>query len=358
MDRGVGEGTQGIVLAGSFPWNDSPLDRLLPRPLLPVADRPLIAYTLRWLRQACVPEVVVCLNAASRSARHALAEVGGDCLGLDFYEDVLPRGPAGCARDAALAGGADTFIVADATAIPTVTLADVLQTHRASGAVATVVVEEEAPRNGGSGLSRPAGIYVFERRALESVPERGFQDIKEHLMPRLYRAGEHVSAHVSGSRSPRVLGAQTYLEVNYWAVTRLIAQPVAAEGFLRRGDALIHATASVDDRAQLVGPMLIGPDSRIMPGATLVGPLVLGTGGTVALDAIVSRTVAWNRCQVGARSVVDGCVLADDAVVPPDSCLRGEVRTAARFPDDRPPLRGARVRDMFPFGLWPRPEPR
>jgi NDP-sugar pyrophosphorylase family protein len=358
MDCSAGESTQGIVLAGSFPWSDLPLDRLLPRPLVPVAHQPLIAYTLRWLRQGRVPEVVVCLNAASRPVRHALAEVGAEFLGLDFYEDVLPRGPAGCARDVALAGSAETFVVADAAAIPMVGLVDVLQTHRASGAVATVVVQREPPRDGGSDRSRPVGIYIFDRRALERVPGKGFQDIKENLIPQLYRAGEHVSAHVISGDSPRVLGAQTYLEVNHWAVMRLIEQSVAPEGYVRRDDALIHASASVDAGAQMMGPILIGPDSKVLPGATLVGPMVLGTACTVALDAIVSRTVAWNRCRVSARSVVDACVLADDAIVPPNSCLRGEIRSAADRAERRPRLLGARVRNIPPFGLWPRPEPR
>jgi NDP-sugar pyrophosphorylase family protein len=320
----------GVVLAGSFPWSDSPLDRLTPRPLLPVAHAPLISYALRWLTANGVGDVTVCLNRASRAARAAIESGEYDGLGLDFYEDIVPRGPAGCARDAALASSADAFVVIDGSVIPTVALADVLDTHGQAGALATVLVQQQQPGPGDNCLSRPAGIYIFERRALEAVPARGFQDIKENLIPRLYRADEHVAAHVVATRSARVLNTTTYLDANGWAVARLLAHPGYVEGYERSGDALIHRGASVDPAARIVGPVLIGPDSRIMAGATLVGPVVLGTACTVSGDALVSRTVAWNGCQVGGKAVVDGCVLADDTTVEANAHLTDQVQLAAR----------------------------
>jgi mannose-1-phosphate guanylyltransferase len=201
-------------------------------------------------------------------------------------------------------------------------------------------------------------MYVFERRALEMVPETGFQDIKENLIPELYRAREHVAAHVADAGSPRVLSAATYLEVNHWAVSRLVDHPGTPDGYVRSGDALVHATAHVDPRAQLLGPVLVGPDSKIMARATAIGPLVLGTGCSVALDAVVSRTVAWNRCLVSAHAVVDGCLLADDVIVQANSHVRGEVRVPARRSADLPRVLGARVRSIASLGLWPRPEAR
>src|SRR4051812_2260106 len=98
MDSGEGEGpAHGIVLAGGFPWSDSPLDRLASRQLLPVAHHPLITYALRWLRRGGIQDVVVCLNAATRAARSTMTECGADRPGLSFREDVMPRGSAGCA---------------------------------------------------------------------------------------------------------------------------------------------------------------------------------------------------------------------------------------------------------------------
>ena len=68
------------------------------------------------------------------------------------------------------------------------------------------------------GVQVPSGMYVFNREALDVVPGRGFYDIKEHLIPQLYRSGERVIAYPSEGASPRVLDASSYLAVNEWMV--------------------------------------------------------------------------------------------------------------------------------------------
>ena len=349
-DRSV----HGIVLAGSFPWSGSVLDRVRPRPLLPVAHQPLISYVLRWLRQAGVGEVSVCVNRAARAAPRVLAQARADVASIEIVHDAEPRGPAGCARDAALAGDGETFVVAEATAIPTVTLADLLQAHRRSGALATVVVQQEQPADADGCLTRPAGMYVFERRALEAVSTRGFQDIKENLIPRLYQAGEHVGAHVVTSGVARVLNMPTYIAVNEWVVQGLVERSAALEDYERAGEALVHRTAAVEPGARFAGPVLIGPRARIGRGATVIGPAVLGADCRIEGDAIVSRTVIWDRCAVAARAVVDGCVLTDDVTVEAGARVSGEIRVPARRAEEV--RRGLRSQ-AWSFGsgvLWPR----
>ena len=330
QDRSV----HGIVLAGSFPWSGSPLDRLRPRPLLPVAHQPLISYVLRWLRQAGIGDVAVCLNRSSRAASRVLDQARADLTDVEIVHDREPRGPAGCARDAALAGDGETFVVAEATAIPTITLADLLQAHRRSGALATVVVQQEQPADADGCLTRPAGMYVFERRALEAVSTRGFQDIKENLIPRLYQAGENVGAHVVASGVARVLNMDTYIAVNEWVVQGLLERSAALEDYARAGEALVHRSAEVDPGARFAGPVLIGPGARIARGATVVGPSVFGADCRIESDAIVSRTVAWDRCGVAARAVVDTCVLADDVIVETGARVSNEIRVPARRADE------------------------
>jgi NDP-sugar pyrophosphorylase family protein len=326
QDRSV----HGIVLAGSFPWSGSPLDRVRPRPLLPVAHQPLISYVLRWLRQAGIGDVAVCLNRASRAASRVLDQARADLTEVEIVHDREPRGPAGCARDAALAGDGETFLVAEATAIPTVTLSELLQAHRRSGALATVVVHQEQPADADGCLTRPAGVYVFERRALEAVSVRGFQDIKENLIPRLYHAGEHVGAHVVTTGVARVLNMETYIAVNEWVVQGLLERSGALEDYVRAGEALVHRSAEVDPGARFAGPVLIGPGARIARGATVVGPSVFGADCRIESDAIVSRTVAWDRCAVAAHAVVDNCVLADDVIVETGARVGHEIRVPAR----------------------------
>jgi NDP-sugar pyrophosphorylase family protein len=297
----------------------------------------LVCYALLWLHEGGVREAAVCANRETRVAGARLRQYVPSDVSFALLEDLAPRGPAGCVRDAA--GDAQTLVVVDGTTVPLPDLRTLLASHRASGAALTVVVHAEPGRDGKGGRQVPSGIYVFERRALEHVSARGFCDIKESLIPRLYRAGERTLTHPVRESSPRVHDGPSYLELNGWMVERLVEAP-PAPGFVRTSGLLAHESARVAPDATCVGPVLVGPGAQVMSGATLVGPTSIGPGSIVAQGALLSRSAVWRRCRVGEGAVADGCILADDSVLAPRGRAFGSVR--APEPGRRPAV--------FPFG--------
>jgi NDP-sugar pyrophosphorylase family protein len=236
---------------------------------------------------------------------------------VSYHEDPMPRGAAGAVRDAAAASSADTFVITDGTAIPNVDLHAVLLAHHAAKATVTVVVHSEPARNGNPCLQVPTGVYIFNREALRTVPLRGFYDIKENLIPELYRAGQRVVAYAAPNASPRVLDASSYLAVNEWVVEQLATSGEQPTGYVRSGNCLIHSDAVIADDAVFVGPALIGPGARVMSGAVVVGPTSIGREATIGPGVLVSRSAIWRRCVIGEHAVADRCILADDTVVEP-----------------------------------------
>jgi mannose-1-phosphate guanylyltransferase len=305
----------GIVLVGTHPWTNSAFERLLPRTLLPVAHRPLISYALSWLCEGGIRTVAVCANRETQALESQLLRHVPPGMTLSYHEDPMPRGAAGSLRDAAAASDADIFVVADGTAIPTAKLADLLLAHRASGAAVTVVVHSEPCRNGNPREQVPSGMYVFNRQALDVVPDSGFYDIKEHLLPQLHRAGERVIAYPAEDVSPRVLDASSYLAVNEWMVERLLTTGAQPEGYVRTGDCLFHRDAVIADDAVFVGSAIVGSGAQIMSGAVIVGPSSIGCDATVGHGALVSRSAIWRRCVLGEQAVADRCIVADDTVL-------------------------------------------
>ncbi len=310
----------GIVVAGVYPAGQCALDELVPRPLLPVAQRPLITYALRFMRGGGLGHATICVNSGARVIRDRLdtSQLG---LQIDCLEDWSPRGAAGCARDAGLRTDARTFVVADGTAVPVLDLGELLASHASAGAALTVVVGADA-----SGRLRPSGVYVFDRRAFDFIPADGFQDIKEKLIPRLYESGEHVATHMADAVVPRVVNTDTYLALDQWAVERASSHPDSADGFRVCGQAVVHHSAWVDPGARLLGPVLIGPAATVHAGATVVGPANIGAGTTLGRGAVVSRSVLWSGCVVGDGALVDRCMLADGVRVEPRRPLFAELR--------------------------------
>jgi NDP-sugar pyrophosphorylase family protein len=306
----------GVVLAGTYHWDNSAFGRLMPRPLVPVANKPLITYGLSWLWNAGITRVTVTGNRETRALDTQLGQHVPSEMELTYLEDPMPRGPGGCLRDAAEGVNRDTFLVIDGTSVPNVGLTALLDRHRAENAAATVVVFSEPQEPGGPSWHNPVGIYLFHRRAFASIPARGYFDIKEHLIPRLCRAGERVLTYEAPREVPRVLNARTYLVVNELFTELFVAGHDVPAGYARRGEALVHRDARVADDALLAGPVLVGPGAAVLPEAVVVGPTSIGREAIVEARAVVSRSAVWPRSRVGAGASLDRCTVGEGAVIP------------------------------------------
>src|SRR5687767_15955916 len=94
------EQTIGIVLAGTHPWTRTAFDRLPPRPLRPVAHRPLLSYSLSWLRVGGVRDAAVCANRETQMLESRLHLNVPQCSPFPYLVATFPRGAAGALRGA------------------------------------------------------------------------------------------------------------------------------------------------------------------------------------------------------------------------------------------------------------------
>jgi len=321
---------RGVILAGVHSWAEDPLDRVLARPLWPVMARPVVHYALDWLTGAGISCVTVCGNGDTDALRTAVTGSTVPACSIQFSEDRIPRGPAGCARDAAVTCEASTLVLAYGTVIPRLDLEAMLAAHKHSGAAMTVALRGPADSGSNGTAATPAGVYVLSRRGLEEVSSQGYHDLKEALIPRLHRRGERVAAYPvpAGSVIP-VYDTASYLRANRQLLHDLVAADAVASGFRRSGDALVAASAHVAPDARLLGPVLISGGARVGAGALIVGPAIIGADCTVGSNAVITRSVIWNHVRVADRAVVDGCVLTDAAEVESEAIARRAVRRGA-----------------------------
>lgn len=343
-------GVRGIVLAGTHHWGDSPFERQLRGPLMPVALSPLVSYPMMWLREGGVRAVTLCANSSTPAVRQVFGDGARMGMQVGYYEDHAPRGAAGCARDAALASDGETFVIVEGALIPSVNLPELIAAHRRSGAAATTVTEVDRRRNNITHARPrlPGGIYVFERRVLEMISAVGYQDIKEGLVQRLYKSGDMVATYEVQGVAPRVIDYETYMAVNRWLVDRAVREHWYAD-YERRGDALVHPSARISPDALLVGPSLIGPGVVLERDAVVVGPAVIGEECVVRQGALVSRSVLWQGCTVGHESYVDSTLLAGGVKVEAGRQLSYALEIAPEAPGSWPSrlLSGAAIPQLW-----------
>lgn len=320
--------TTAVILAGTHGWRDELLDALCPRLLWPIANRPVGQIVLEWLAAGGIQQAVVCAHDDLQTARAELGDGAAHGLDLHYYEDRLPRGPAGCVRDAADLVGADCCVALEGSILPGTNLREVLAAHARTGAWLTVVVARAESGPAEDSAEVPVGIYVFAREALDEIPLLGYRDIKELLIPALYRAQRPVMTYVVPTRHDclRVRGFDDYLTAQGWLLERLRHSlgAWAAEYGLER-DNLIHRRARVDTGARVIGPVMVGADARLEGGAVVIGPSVIGAGAVVGSGSVVSRSVLWENCILTGNVRLDRCLVTSDGRLASGTTAIGEI---------------------------------
>jgi exosortase len=275
---------------------------------------------LEWLSRQGIRRAVVCSSGDMPLSEYGVKIAVPAGMQVDFMSDRMPRGAAGCLKDAARSAAQGPIIAMEGGVAWVADVSALVRQHRQGGAELTVFTAGDGKEDGDA--PRPAGIYVFEKEALDIVPDKGYQDIKEQLIPALLSRKGRVAAAPLGEAvfAGRSLGG--YLAL----VDEALAKPerfgIDLANYQRRqGDVWCGEGTRVAASARLAGPAVIMEGASVGEEAVIVGPSVIGRGAVIEAGAVVDESVVWDGGWIGTRarvteSVVDECgrVAADKQV--------------------------------------------
>ena len=209
MNRG--EGMQAVILAGGRGRRLLPYTTVLPKPLMPIGEYPILEVILRQLERAGFSDVVICTGHLHELIRAYLAQSSHPGLSIRFTHEEEPLGTIGPLRLVQDLGG--TFLVMNGDILTDLDYRKLLDAHRKRKAMATIatyhrevnvdfgVLEPDADGRIRAFREKPTypfevsmGIYAFQREILRFVPEGrpfGFDE----LMLALIAGGAPVYAY-------------------------------------------------------------------------------------------------------------------------------------------------------------------
>ncbi|HUW31695.1 MAG TPA: NDP-sugar synthase [Planctomycetota bacterium] len=313
-----------VVLAGGVGFGNCPLTIVRPRPLFPVPDGVLLEYALRALRTVGVEDVMICAGSSTPMLAAHCERFPPAGMRLHWHQDAFLRGTAGCLGDVASFLQGERFLVLDGNLVLDGDLSCIVDDHKRQGAAMTLgVVPARTWYGGQTGESdgdqlAPLGVYVVESDVLGHVPEQGYFDLKEQLIPRLRERHFATGVSLFRGRHRRVVDARSY--------ARLVQE-------------ILHMTFGEEPFARLTAMapgVWAGPDVTVAPSALLIGPLVLGSGTTIGEHAIVvGPGFLGERVAIESKSVVVGSILWPEATVGREARVEDSIVTdhfqVARF---------------------------
>ena len=305
---------QALILAGGEGTRLRPLTATVPKPVVPLVDRPFIAFMLDWLRGHGVDDVVISCGFLASGVRNVLGDGSRWGVRLRYVEEPRPLGTGGAIKFAASLLD-ERVLVLNGDVLTDLDLTAQLAQHERTGARLTLaLVSVEDPSAYGlvrldddgsvcGFLEKPspdqidtdlvnAGAYVLEREVLDGIPEGRTVSIERELFPTLVDNGLY------GFRSD-----------GYWLDIGTPDRYLQATHDILDGAVRTSVPDAYDGRN-----VALADDAEVL--GRVVGPAHVGSGVRVAKGALVSgRTVLGRGVEVGAGAHVDGAVVLDGAVV-------------------------------------------
>ncbi len=316
-------------MAGGEGTRLRPLTSNQPKPMLPMANRPMMEHVVLLLRQHGFTEIVVTVAFMANTVRSYFGDGSELGVRMVYATEETPLGTAGSvlnARDEL----DERFLVISGDVLTDIDLTAVVAFHEAKGALATLALHSVADplefgivitREDGSVerfLEKPTwgqvfsdtintGIYVLEPEIFDFIPNEGASDFSSDVFPAVLAAGRPIFGCVSEGYWEDVGTTEAYLKAHNDILDRKVR--VEMDGFPLRPDVWLGKGSVLDPSAVVEGPALIGDNCSIGPGAAIGSYTTLGDNVRVADAAEVRHSTIGDNCYVGAGARVEGAAV-------------------------------------------------
>jgi mannose-1-phosphate guanylyltransferase len=323
---------QALVLAGGEGTRLRPLTNTVPKPVLPLVNRPFLTYMIEWLAAHGFTEVIMSCMFLAGDIRRVLGDREWKGTRLHYVEEPEPRGTGGAVKFAEAVLG-ERFAVLNGDILTDFDISALWRAHDEIGAQATLTLMEvedpsayglvlrdaedrvtdfiEKPRHpppGGAFVN--AGAYVLEHDVLDLMPNDRPVSFEREVFPAL--VGNGLYGFPTKGYWLDIGTPERYLEATRYLLTRSLAGDIAA------GEACEIASGA------RVGPLaVLGDLCRVDDGA-VVERAVLFDKAQVGRDAVVRDSVVGAGASIGPGSrLEEATIVADGAVVEAGTVLSG-----------------------------------
>jgi mannose-1-phosphate guanylyltransferase/mannose-1-phosphate guanylyltransferase/phosphomannomutase len=327
-----------MILAAGLGTRLKPITFGIPKPMVPVIDRPCMAHLLTLVAKHGFDGAVANLHYFPETIRDYFGDGSsfGVNLEYNFEEELL--GTAGGVRAVSeiLTQDGEPFLIISGDALTDIDLTRLIERHKSAGGVATLTVkrvpdtreygvvlhddagritgfqEKPEPEDALSDLGN-CGIYVFSPEIFDYFPQSDFVDWAHDVFPVLLERDVPFFIHEIDEYWNDVGSLRELREGTFDALTGALDLGIEGTG---GSETIYSGTPGALDAAALVeGPVWVGRGVSIGDGVSLQGPVVIGDGATVGAGAAVRDTIIFPGGEVPTQTIAVGGILGQGDIV-------------------------------------------
>ena len=340
-----------MILAAGVGSRLDPLTRNVPKPLVPIVNRPVMEYLINLLKKHGFDEIMINTHYLGSQIEAYFGDGANWGVQIHWAREDKLWGDAGSVKRAESFFKDDTFLVIGGDDLTDMDLTAFLQTHKDKKALSSIALslvddpseygivlmnEEdritrflEKPK-GETIFSNTAntGVYLFEPQVFDYIPADAFFLFGKQVFPLLLEKNLPLYGHLTRAYWKDVGNLQVYQQTHRDVLNGLVkaTQPFTE---LRPG-IWVGENVQIAPSAELTPPLAVGDNVAIKAGAQVGDNTILGNGCIVGENATVVDSILWEGAEVMAGTHIERCVVGkechvqtnaaifDGIIVPPD----------------------------------------
>jgi len=343
-----------VIMAGGFGTRLRPLTCNIPKPMVPMINKPMMAHIIDLLKGHGITDIVSTLFYQPETISGYFQDGHEYGVQMQYRKAEADLGTAGSvsnARDFL----DERFIIISGDVLTDFDLTKAIAFHKKNKAKATILLTRVAnPLQfgvvlaGDDGrvvrfLEKPSwgevfsdtintGIYILEPEVLDLVPKGEEYDFSKNLFPAMMEQEMPLFAYVAEGYWRDVGNLHEYLEAHFDILRGVVRLQIDGT---RTDQVYVGNGSRIEtDQKNLHGSVIVGNNSRIHPGAILANTVV-GDNCEILPGAVISNSVIWSGTQIGSRAEMSfdvigkKCIIGDETVIAEnvfmsDQCVIGK----------------------------------
>lgn len=324
-----------MILAAGVGSRLDPLTRNIPKPMVPIINKPVMEHIVDLLRNHGFNEIMVNLHHLGDQIEEYFGDGSRFGVEMHYSKEEQLLGTAGGLKKVEDFFDS-TFVVIGGDDLADIDLTRGLAYHRKKGAVATIALslvdhpaqygivsldengkirhfiekprEEEVFSN-----TANTGVYIFEPEVLELIPRSTFYDFGKNLFPLLHKQNMPFYGWLTNSYWCDVGNINQYRQAHNDALADRVRVKFPAPE--TRKYTWIGENVEIDPTAEIGYPVLIGDNCRIEAHARVLENSVLGDNVVLEEGATVKESILWKGARVMKDTILERCVVGFDCGV-------------------------------------------
>lgn len=324
-----------LLLAGGKGTRLYPLTHSIPKPMVPILNKPLLERTIEYIKGYGIDEIVMSLCYQPERIMNYFGD--GSKYGVRIYYCIeeSPLGTGGAIKNAEKYLD-DTSLIFNSDIITDIDLQKLIDYHRYKKAGVTIaltrvdnpsaygLVETDAEGRITAFKEKPkpeeittdfinAGIYVFEKKILDFIPAGREVSVEREVYPNLLSAGVKMYAYKNDNYWIDIGTPHKYLELHHNIMDGIFNYPFMETEYKNR--IVIGKGTVISTTAKLIPPVAIGDNCHIADDV-IIGPhAVIGNDIDIDTGSYIKNSVIWEGCHIGQKTRLSNTIIGINCTI-------------------------------------------